>query len=614
MKLSQQGLLLVSILLAMELTFVAVLLGLLQQAEMEWRKEAHAKEVVGYTNRLVQVTWSVGQSIDKVVFSHDPKAEESYMQSRAEILNALDWLKNDFKDQPNERALVEGLETPIRKALSLIDRARATLKDKPPVEALPLIKEGKNHFQGDFNGITDKVFKLLESQRKIQLESPVAQKRAREQTKTVLLIGLAGNVLIAFALALFFVRGITSRLSILVDNAERMKCRRELNAPMKGADEIAVLDLVFHDMATALRTEEELLKSSEARVRTIIENMPIGLIMIDRGGTIEFVNPMLEQITGFELGELAGKQLTKLLPAGTSTKDILEELKTKPAGHIQELMAVKKNGERFPIEFSLTHFDTAEGPRQLAVMLDITERHEIQRLRQAFVAMVSHELKTPLTAVSGFLTLLGMGAFGGLSDEALAQAERAEGNITRLMKLISDLLDLEKLESGILNVSPQPTLLNEILAETLASVKAFSQEHGVALDMPDSDQVRFEINADGDRIVQVLVNLISNAIKFSEKGSRVKVQIDRQEGCVEFKVIDTGRGIPAKYQEMIFERFQQVEASDARQKGGTGLGLAICKSIVEQHGGKIGVASEEGKGSTFWFRLPFKVEASKAAV
>lgn len=603
LKLSHQGLLLVTVLLAMEFTFVAFLFGLLNQAEQEARREAHAKEVVGTTNKMVQMIWECGQNLERYLISKEPAYQYKYQKAHSEIFNSFKLLRTNLRDDPACLDDLSRIEKHVQKAFDLYKEVEAMSGEMSTVDLLQIMRERKFAFQSNFNDLAATLLHLMQSQRKIQTESPEAQRQAREKAKQVLIYGIAGNVLIAFAIAGFFISGITSRLDVLVENTERMKSSRELIPRLGGRDEISRLDSVFHEMADALRLEEERLRASEERVRGIIESMPVGLIMIDRGGTIEYVNPMLETISGFQMDELVGKKVNRLFDRGEKEKPIefLEEIRSKSVGRIYELTALRKNGEKYPVEFSLKDINTQDGPRQLAIVLDVTERHEIQKMRQAFVAMVSHELRTPLTSVSGFLELLGMGALGDVSEDATRQADRALSNVTRLIKLINDLLDLEKMESGTLRITLAPTTLTEIISDTENALKVFAEERGVSLDMTAE---RLDLIADKDRIVQVLVNLVSNAVKFSPQKSVVTVQAVSGDDFLEVRVIDRGRGIPARYREVIFERFQQVETGDAKRKGGTGLGLAISKTIVEQHGGSIGVTSEEGKGSTFWFRLP----------
>jgi signal transduction histidine kinase len=222
-------------------------------------------------------------------------------------------------------------------------------------------------------------------------------------------------------------------------------------------------------------------------------------------------------------------------------------------------------------------------------------------LRQAFVAMVSHELRAPLTSIRGFFSLLEMGAYGEVSAPILQDAKRAENNSVRLITLVNDLLDLEKVESGMLSITPAPVAVALLVEQAIDSVKILAQEKNVRLEVSCSSLV---INVDTHRIVQVLVNLLSNAIKFSNSGSSVELKVGSDTTFAKFEVRDSGRGIPDRFKNLIFEKFQQVEESDATIRGGSGLGLPISKAIVERHGGAIWVDTEMGKGSTFSFRLP----------
>jgi signal transduction histidine kinase len=228
--------------------------------------------------------------------------------------------------------------------------------------------------------------------------------------------------------------------------------------------------------------------------------------------------------------------------------------------------------------------------------------HEAQEVRKAFVAMVSHDLRSPLTAVSGYLELLEMGCMGDLTPAAQDGLTRARRNVQRLIRLINDLLDLEKMESGTIQLKLTDVSMKKVLDDSIEAVSVLAEGAKVTVEHEYGD---FQLTADADRVVQVLVNLLSNAIKFSPEGASVRVTLTtRDDGFVEVRVADKGRGVPEKYRELIFERFKQVDESDHSAKGGTGLGLPICKAIVEQHGGSIGVDSSEGNGSEFWFTLP----------
>ncbi|MBC7998443.1 MAG: PAS domain S-box protein, partial [Leptolyngbya sp.] len=529
-----------------------------------------------------------------------------YIHSRDETFQTVDWLKAALAEDTENFPILKRVEGNLKTGMQILDRIKTAIDTKPFLVAARLGIRERIHLQPTFNALAQDLLSLVRAQKKIEEDSPATQRRGRERNRQLLIAAFAVNTALAFLFVLMFNKGITSRLNTLVDNTKRMKSGEKLNSQLSGADEIASLDAVFHEMAFTLRLKEELLKESEQRVRAIIEKVPIGLLIVDEIGAVEFSNPTLDSMFAVSEGALVGRSLASLFarPAAVSEEDFATQIKDKATGKIHELQSLRSDGEIFPVEFSITDFDNQDGKRVLGIVLDVSERQEIQRMRQAFVSMVSHELRTPLTAVSGFLALLEMGAFGELPTTVTEQAGRAEANVGRLMKLITDLLDLEKMDSGTLNVSKSSSEFGEILRSTDEASRTFAESKGIRLQIePEDAGVESEIYVDADRIVQVLVNLISNAVKFSPPQGLVTVSHKLEGDTLEMRVTDQGRGVPAKYRDVIFERFQQVEAADAKQKGGTGLGLAICKTIVEQHNGTIAVDSEEGKGSTFWFRI-----------
>jgi signal transduction histidine kinase len=281
--------------------------------------------------------------------------------------------------------------------------------------------------------------------------------------------------------------------------------------------------------------------------------------------------------------------------------DWMKDLITSASGHVVELTAVRSDGSEFPVELSSNETMVTERQLHLVAMLDVSERHEIERLKREFVAMVSHDLKTPLSSVRGMLVLLSAGAAGELPAKAGPIVKSAGDQLERLIKLINDLLDVQKMESGKFTIETQDVGIRSILEQSFDMVERFADDHGVAVEITGGDE---RVMADPDRIVQVVINLLSNAVKFSPPDSEVKVSIVKEVDYVEVRVADKGRGIKEEFQKTIFERFRQVDKEDATEKKGSGLGLAICKMIVEEHGGTIGVDSKEGEGSTFWFRLP----------
>jgi PAS domain S-box-containing protein len=374
---------------------------------------------------------------------------------------------------------------------------------------------------------------------------------------------------------------------------------------------------------------DQRLRDQHFYTRSLIESNIDALMTTDAAGIITDVNRQMEALTGCTRDELIGAPFKNYFTdperAAAGIKRVLREKKITN----YELTARARDGKMTVVSYNATTFYDRDRTLQgvFAAARDITERRhieqmlqeknvelesaksvaeqtverleEVEQLKKGFLSTVSHELRTPLTSIRGSLGLLASGAAGPLPEHVVEVVALAERNAIRLMALIEDILDLERLETGKIELQMTRVPIASILRRAMESLAAFGA-HGVTVDAPN---VSSSIDVDADRIVQVLVNLLSNAVKFSPPGGVVTIAVTVDGQWTEFRVIDHGRGVPAVHRRAIFERFRQVDPSDAREKGGAGLGLAICKSIVEQHGGSIGVESEEGAGSAFWFRL-----------
>ena len=242
--------------------------------------------------------------------------------------------------------------------------------------------------------------------------------------------------------------------------------------------------------------------------------------------------------------------------------------------------------------------------------LHLTERSQLDTLKDEFISTVSHELRTPLTSIRGALGLLSSGVIGDVDAKALNLLRIAVTNTDRLIRLINDILDLERMESGRAPLQIRRCSLRDLAQQAIETMTAMADSHTVHLELVPSTAAQAAtpealfFDGDADRILQVLTNLLSNAIKFSPIASTVRVHADATTESILLKVVDEGRGIPTEKLDTIFDRFQQVEPSDARQKGGTGLGLAICRSIVQQHSGSIWAQRNLGVGTTLYVMLP----------
>jgi PAS domain S-box-containing protein len=369
------------------------------------------------------------------------------------------------------------------------------------------------------------------------------------------------------------------------------------------------LERRVQERTAALSAANAELRESEARKAAILEGSVDGIITLDEAARIIDFNPAAERLFRLPRGAALGRDFLSLALAGSVAPELRQGVLWALRADAQpgrsarmEVSGVRADGDVFPSELTLIRVAAEGPPRFTAYVRDITERKEVERMKSEFVSTVSHELRTPLTSIRGSMGLLEGGVMGELPGPVLDMVRIARTNTERLIRLINDILDLEKIEAGKLELRLQPVEVAEVVEATFSGVRAMADAAKVELraEVGGAGQVR----ADRDRLIQVLTNLVSNAIKFSPAQGVVTVRAAREAGGrVRFEVVDQGPGIPLEKRERLFGKFQQLDSSDARSKGGTGLGLAISQAIVEQHGGRIEVSGEPGQGATFTFAL-----------
>ena len=368
-----------------------------------------------------------------------------------------------------------------------------------------------------------------------------------------------------------------------------------------------------------LRSAYEALRSSQERVSTVLDTVIDGIITINDVGAIESVNPAAEKIFGYESDELLGRNVKILMPEPyeSAHDGYLENYRNGgQAGLIgigREVEGRRKDGSTFPLELAVGEMWIGGVRMFTGSLRDITDRKQAEKLKREFVSTVSHELRTPLTSIKGSLGLIQARLAGDLPEKLNVLLSIAYKNSDRLVHLVNDILDIEKIEAGQMDFFMEPLDLGSLVDQAIEAHKGYGEEYQVTLvstgDVPDG-----KIEGDWDRLQQVFGNLISNAAKFSPENGRVEIAAARFEKGFRFSVTDHGPGIPEEFRDRIFEKFTQADSSDTRQKGGTGLGLSITKAIVERHGGSMGFETEAGKGTTFHFDLPEWTEPSTMPV
>lgn len=353
------------------------------------------------------------------------------------------------------------------------------------------------------------------------------------------------------------------------------------------------------------RVAERSTELAEVTQRTdlMVNSVEDGVYGVDGQGRVSFVNPAGARLLGLTRNDLLGRSAHQSFHSHPLADCYLRTIGRTglPLTGIEDSYRAA-DGRQVPVEVSASPMVEGSGVRGVVIVFrDVTRRREVDRMKNEFVSMVSHELKTPLTAIRGSLGLLAGGALGELAQPATRMVEIAMESSERLTRLINEILDMERIESGSVPMEMAAHRSADLLAAAYDQVQVLAGDAEITVTVEQAGGV---VLADADRVVQTLINLIGNAIKFSPPGGAVRVEAVPGPGEVTFRVIDAGRGIPPSRLEVIFERFEQVDSSDARDKGGTGLGLAISRSIVERLGGRIWAENNDGPGATFTFTLP----------
>lgn len=589
LKLSHKALILVAVPLAFEFGFVASLLAMLDQAEGQVLAEVNAKQQLYCFNSLNFCMNGALKALMAAATIHGPEFEDMFHKAIEPVPDQFARLEQLLKKEPERLKRLARLKNIANK---LTAKLQEILVETDVPSAMLQVQALKGEIL-EFFTITSE---LRKDNDRIMHEGAEIQGRQRAALRQLLIAFLVFNVVLAIALALSFNRTTTNRLAVLLDNTRRFAWGETLNPPLLGNDEIAHLDKVFKEMAVTI---------SDARTKeqSIILHAQEVICSLDENGCFIKVNPACYKVWGYSPDELMTRPMVGYVHDEDRQRTLksLSALMKNTPNLTFENRIVGKDGRLVDTAWS-AHWSDAE--RSLfCVAHNITERKQVERMKQEFYQMVSHDLRTPMTSIYGVLKLVMAGALGHVEPNVQDKLGIAVRNLDRLITLINDLLDLEKLESGRMPFEMDQNDVPQILLQSVQSVEGVAQHKQVSVVIENT--YLEPLWCDQGRLIQVMINLISNAIKFSNKKSTVIVSTQRTDEYLEFRVQDFGRGIPPQYCKAIFERFTQVEARDARRETGTGIGLTVCKLIIEAHKGTIGVDSQVGEGSTFWFRIPF---------
>jgi PAS domain S-box len=624
---------------------------LLAEAEAKAEQIEHSRKIMVETDGLIAMAHLCAASLFQYHTTQSIKARDEYDKTIDEMPKRFARLEALVGNDPVEKPHIDNIRPRLALGIKVMREMRAAADDRESLHEVWKVHHLTKDLFKFLRGLIGGMQQVTIIERSKHPNSPEELAKDRLVVKQFVVIGVGLNIFLALAAAAFLTRNLTRRVEVLTENTVRLSEGKKLLEPQRGEDEIARLDSFFHNMAKRLKEQEELLRASEERTRSTIQNMLVGLVIIHDDGTIDSINKRTEELFEVSESEIRGERITSLF-ADTENMTIdsfLSKITLEAMGRVSDMTGKRKSGT-FPIEVALTKMQTVEGTKLVLNILDVTERYEVERLKKELLSMVSHDLRTPLTSVHSSLSLLGTGAYGKLNDSGMELIENSEAEVDRLIALIGDLLDIARMEAGKLDLNYDERNLTNVIENSVNAVKILADMKKVKFKIPDED---FMVTIDGDRIVQVLVNLLSNALKFSPQNSVIEIGVERKDSNVEVSVSDQGPGIPSEFQNRIFQRFEQAGKESPGNGGdsagkrdtdngdvhsgneesasinrevpslssqptpdgkrvsqGTGLGLAICRGIIECHGGVIGARNNPEQGSTFWFSVPAKPPAA----
>ncbi len=584
MKLATKGLLLVCIPVAVQVVIVVTFASLLWRAQTFAVHQAQAKEIIGECDKLVLDSFHVARKVLKLSGETEPVTDEEIRELQQHSATIEQQLSGDgMKDDAVE------ISAFIKNFYKTITRVRA----QEMAVTGPHYKLEKAMF-GVVETIMGRISRVINVINDQQIDDNTQRQQLEELISKLLFLAVAACIVLTIGLAYFAYINLRRPLLRMSANAEKMSKRLPLElVPTEGSDELAQLDRLFYDVNDAVNDAFE-------RERNLITHAADVVCSIDEKGNLVNANPYTSILLKFEEDELRGASIFDLVSAADCAKvDNLFQSSTKSGTtRVEEVQMMTKDKTIIETAWSLIWSKSDQS--FFCVMHDITERKELERLKQDFIAMISHDLRTPLMSLNSSFELVESGAVGEVPAEAQPQLSRAIKNTEHLIDLVNDLLDFEKLEAGRMEFDLSDNELMDIVEQAKGMVESLAASKNIVINIEKCD---YRCRVDSRKVLQVMINLLSNALKHAPELSTIAIKGRLVGEKVEVSVHDHGAGVPQALSRSIFMPFEQV-AGDPQAKLGTGLGLAICKLIIEGQGGSIGVRlSDFGQGSGFWFTV-----------
>ncbi len=596
LSITKRILLFITVPLLIESAFFVILFQQFQELQKDLEAEAHAVDSLVLVNRILTGAMTgAGNLFSSQAF----RQQKLYNQAMADFAEVDGYILELKKLAPADgKSAISGFVAVIDQTQTMFHATDLEAhEDEFRVEGLKMAGQAKSFLRR----VQVSGHKVIEEQTQLCAIVRERQRVARTRIETVMEAAAIINLLIATLATVIFGLTLGKRFRVLFDNTMRIAANKPLNPPLSGGDELSKLDQVIHEM------DKELLITRQ-RERAIIDNTAEIICSLDQSCRVVEVNSAVQKRLGYEQDDFRGSNFQSHVVAEERQNVYNELVQSKSASkeHSFEAQLVASDGSIRDMEVTAQWSEHDQGI--FCILRDITLRKESERLKQEVIAMVSHDLRAPLTSIGMSLDMLVDGIFGAINDRGMKVATAAQQSVTSLIAMINDLLDIERAESTGIQLYYEEIEASSLVSRSIEVVKPEADSKQISL-LQSCEKIDCKI--DIERINRVLVNLLNNAIKFAPNGSEIKVSCLTNKDQIEFRIADQGPGIPEDKLDSVFEKFRQVGTGSAGERQGSGLGLAICRSLIEAHGGKIGVNSVLGKGSIFWFTVPILVSAGK---
>jgi PAS domain S-box-containing protein len=598
LKLTHQILLAIMLPLLIEAVFLATALKNLSELQATIEQQNKASKILTLVTLVFQETNLAGGSLMLFKMSHDKRHVEAAQSVANDLMAHSRQLQEEVLQMPNRPPTID-------RFLSIIQEINDTSMNIAGIAA-ESFEVNEQRFVSKFMNMNKRIEiagkELLDDQQNRQEALRKAQAESRTRLQQTISIMAAANVLLAVGFAAWMTLGFSRKWNVLMSNTINLGIGKELLKPIGGGDELGRLDSAFHTIAQEL----ELARQKE---RALVDRTVQVICSLDQSGKISQINPAVTRRFGYEPEQILGINLVSLIHPD-DRELVHEQLSTHRLSSEEVVFECRlrdANGHYKSTEWTTSW--SLKDKTYFCVVLDITEKVAAENLKKDMLAMISHDLRTPLSSLKLILECAGQGVYGTLSDRGISTMKNAQQSSDYLINMINDLLDVENFEAGGLTLDIESHPVSSIIHIARDMVEPNAEKKQIKLDVQLQS---FDVRADGERINRTLVNLLGNAVKFAPDKSTITLAANpSQDGkWAEFSIRDEGPGIPPEKIELVFEKYRQVGTRSEGEKKGSGLGLAICKALVEAHGGNIGVRNLEPKGCEFWLKIPINGKTS----